>query len=127
MFQHQNYGGERELLIYDGACKSNSPNDKQTQSNVVLQAMQDDPRIRYYYEPVKIKPGEDHIKLGSKRNWMIGNSTGQIIVHFDDDDYYGPNYLQHMVTTMVMRKAVMIKLIGTNANNIALLIDNNSL
>ena len=119
MFQHQNYGGERELLIYDGACKSNSPGQKSTQSDVVLQAMQHDDRIRYYYEPLKIKSGEDHVKLGSKRNWMIGNSTGQIIVHFDDDDYYSPSYLQHMVTTMIMRKAVMIKLIGISTITLA--------
>ncbi|EDV23094.1 uncharacterized protein TRIADDRAFT_58019 [Trichoplax adhaerens] len=112
MFQHQRYGGEKELLIYDGACKSKSSDDKSVKSKVVLKAMEEDSRIRYYYEPLKIKKGEDHVKLGSKRNWMIANSTGEIIVHFDDDDYYGPNYLQHMITTMIMRKAVMIKLIA---------------
>ena len=31
--------------------------------------------------------------LGGRRNWMLRNATGEVVLHFDDDDYYAPHYV----------------------------------
>lgn len=31
---------------------------------------------------------------------MIARAKGEYIVHFDDDDYYSPQYITHMITTL---------------------------
>mmetsp|Transcript_47153 Transcript_47153/g.112212 ORF Transcript_47153/g.112212 Transcript_47153/m.112212 type:complete len:531 (-) Transcript_47153:168-1760(-) len=38
--------------------------------------------------------------LGFKRNLCAHFATGDVIVHFDDDDLYAPNYIQHMFDTL---------------------------
>lgn len=48
-----------------------------------------DPRIRYFHGP-------ERISIGSKRNQLIEKEKGNIIAHFDDDDYYAPNYISTM-------------------------------
>jgi glycosyltransferase involved in cell wall biosynthesis len=40
---------------------------------------------------------ETKIPLGQKRNLMHSNSTGEIIVYMDDDDYYPPERVAHAV------------------------------
>lgn len=36
------------------------------------------------------------LSIGEKRNALIKASSGELIAHFDDDDYYAPNYLAAM-------------------------------
>lgn len=48
-----------------------------------------DPRIRYRHT------GE-RMKVGRKRNELVAATTGDIVVHFDDDDYYAPTYVERM-------------------------------
>ncbi len=36
--------------------------------------------------------------IGLKRNLLINEAKGDIIIHFDDDDYYSPNYIKTMVS-----------------------------
>jgi glycosyltransferase involved in cell wall biosynthesis len=35
--------------------------------------------------------------IGEKRNWLVEQATGEIIVHFDDDDFYAHNYVDSIV------------------------------
>jgi glycosyltransferase involved in cell wall biosynthesis len=37
------------------------------------------------------------VSIGEKRNRMAEIAKGEIIAHFDDDDYYAPDYLRTMV------------------------------
>jgi glycosyltransferase involved in cell wall biosynthesis len=45
-----------------------------------------DSRVRYRHVSRRMS-------IGAKRNALIETARGQIMVHFDDDDYYGPGYL----------------------------------
>ena len=40
------------------------------------------------------------ITLGKKRNFMNSKARGDIIISFDDDDWYGPKYVSHMVSIL---------------------------
>lgn len=48
-----------------------------------------DPEVRYIYSPIRLSVGE-------KRNLLIEKASGFYIAHFDDDDYYAPQYLKTM-------------------------------
>ncbi len=37
------------------------------------------------------------LTLGEKRNWLIEEARGDLLIHFDDDDYYSPHYLERVV------------------------------
>jgi hypothetical protein len=63
-----------------------------------------DPRVHY----VDLSPWR--VTTGCKRNWMVERSTGSIIAHFDDDDWYAPNYLSSMVERLVREDADFVKL-----------------
>jgi len=52
-----------------------------------------DPRIRYFHN-------SERISIGSKRNQLIEKASGNIIAHFDDDDYYAPNYISTMARVL---------------------------
>ncbi len=49
-----------------------------------------DPRIVYIHD-------EAILSIGEKRNRLAERARGEIIVHFDDDDFYAPTYLQMMI------------------------------
>lgn len=53
----------------------------------------DDARIRYFHLPQKLSVGE-------KRNMLVERAQGEIIVQFDDDDYYAPNYVHTMLNAL---------------------------
>ncbi|KAJ8601894.1 hypothetical protein CTAYLR_002661 [Chrysophaeum taylorii] len=54
----------------------------------------EDPRVRYSYEP-------DHPpSTGAKRNTLIDRATGEVVAHFDDDDFYGPHYLSRLLDAL---------------------------
>jgi glycosyltransferase involved in cell wall biosynthesis len=46
-----------------------------------------DPRITYLFD-------KGIVSIGEKRNRLVEKAKGDVIVHFDDDDYYAPNYLE---------------------------------
>lgn len=48
------------------------------------------------------------ISIGEKRNQLIAQANGEIIVHFDDDDFYAPHYVAHMVSEMEQQQADFI-------------------
>jgi glycosyltransferase involved in cell wall biosynthesis len=62
-----------------------------------------DPRVRYIYLPARLSTGE-------KRNIAVDASSADIIVHFDDDDYYAPVYIKTMIDYMTAEKADFVKL-----------------
>ena len=77
-FAHQTYEN-RELLVLDDSFSA-SP------FFVNLK----DPRVKY-------KHVAQRASIGAKRNSLIEMASGDIIVHFDDDDYYAPEYVAVMV------------------------------
>jgi hypothetical protein len=40
------------------------------------------------------------VPLGEKRNFLAQAATGDIIVHFDDDAHYGPQYVERMLEAL---------------------------
>lgn len=49
-----------------------------------------DERVTYIHD-------EGIVSIGEKRNRLVKRAKGEIIVHFDDDDYYAPNYLENVI------------------------------
>ena len=64
-----------------------------------------DERIRYRHSLKRMT-------IGEKRNQLVAEARGEIIAHFDDDDYYAPNYLSTMAELLDSRGADFVKLSG---------------
>lgn len=62
---------------------------------------QGDGRIKYFHSP-------NRMTLGEKRNRLVEASAGEIIVHFDDDDYYSPNYVEDVVTKLRAKDVLLL-------------------
>jgi len=62
-----------------------------------------DPEVHYVHSTQKQT-------IGAKRNRLITLSGGSILAHFDDDDWYAPNYLSSMVGALVRGDADFVKL-----------------
>lgn len=75
---------------------------KQTWSDLELLIFDDSPqRSTLFDEPslqdVHYFHSDKRLSIGEKRNYLIEKASGEIIVHFDDDDYYAPQYVDFMV------------------------------
>lgn len=79
-YQEQTYP-DRELIILDDG------EDK------VRDLIPADPTIRYYELPIKYNTGD-------KRNMVNSMAKGEIIAHFDDDDWSSPTRLEHQVSLL---------------------------
>jgi len=64
-----------------------------------------DIRVKYYHS-------SSRRSVGTKRNHLVERSLGEYIVHFDDDDYYAPNYISQLVSSLAERNAECVKLSG---------------
>lgn len=53
------------------------------------------PAVRYVYS------GPDKMPLGAKRNYMNALARGDILVYWDDDDYYPPTRVAHAVDMLL--------------------------
>lgn len=62
-------------------------------------------RINYQHIPSRVI-------LGDKRNICADLAQGEFIVHFDDDEYYAPHYIETMVKLLVSKNSDIIKLSG---------------
>jgi len=80
-FESQTYT-DRELIVYD-----DSPSPSAFFSQLK------DPQVRYFHNAARTT-------VGAKRNWLAQKATGELIAHFDDDDYYAPEYLAKMVSNL---------------------------
>ena len=85
LFRRQDYDA-RELLIVDDG-------DDELQAR-----LPDDPRVRYLRSP----QGES---IGAKRNRGCANARGSFIVHWDDDDWYGPRRLSAQLEPLIAGRA----------------------
>lgn len=85
-FNYQTYSQDyMELIILDDSPETNAdiiPSQK---------------NIKYTYLPEKLM-------LGKKRNLINSMVTGDIIVCFDDDDYYSPERVSHAVNKLTISK-----------------------
>lgn len=84
-FQAQDYP-ERELLVMDDG------------DDAVEDLVPDDPRIRY----VRAPKGRT---LGAKRNDCVEQSRGDLILHWDDDDWMAPHRIRYQVGALLARSA----------------------
>ena len=82
--QNQTHADWEWWLLHDGEAPY---------SKAFRDAAAADPRIRYVYSPQRQS-------IGAKTNAMLERATGEIIMHFDDDDYYGPSYVATMVAAL---------------------------
>lgn len=51
------------------------------------------PNLRY----IRLK---EPLTIGAKRNILCEVAQGEIVAHFDDDDWYSPGYIEHHVGTL---------------------------
>ena len=70
---------DRELLVLD---------DSPTPSPFFERLR--DPRVKYVHTTTRLT-------VGAKRNALADMASGQVLGHFDDDDYYAPEYVSHML------------------------------
>ena len=51
-------------------------------------------------ENIKYFHTDKRMLIGDKRNWLAERCSGDLIAHFDDDDFYAPDYISTMTSTM---------------------------
>lgn len=73
---------DKELLLLD---------DSPTPSRFFMGLR--DPRVHYLWTP-------NRLSIGQKRNALVAQSTGSIIVQTDDDDQYAPPYAETMASRL---------------------------
>jgi len=81
LFFQQDYPN-KELVIFDNG------------QDPVEDIIPKDERIRYYYM-------ETSEPLGIKRNRAIAYAQGELITHWDDDDWYAADWLSHQVQALI--------------------------
>ena len=98
--QQQTYPAERmEWLIYDDGTDAIED---------LLSAFTKSMNIRYFSSSEKLN-------IGKKRNFLHKEARGDIIVVFDDDDYYPPQRVLHAVTRLRLSKS---DLAGSSRNQL---------
>lgn len=93
-FRAQRYNGRLELVVYD-TDGSRSPTFTEI----------DDPRVRYFHE-------EAHVPLGAKRRFLVDAARGAYVAHFDDDNVYGPAFIEVMLPHVLGTGADLASLSG---------------
>jgi glycosyltransferase involved in cell wall biosynthesis len=84
-FLNQSYR-DAELVIIDDGKESIKP------------LLPDHHRIKYFYsDPLG--------KIGLKRNYACDKAEGEIIMHWDDDDFYGQEWISRSLTALETSKA----------------------
>lgn len=80
---------DRELVIFD-----------ECEESTVADLVPNDRRIRYYR-----KRGDRSLTLGDLRNMACDLASGQLIAHWDDDDYSVPSRLEDQVARLLQTGA----------------------
>ena len=84
-YAHQDYPKDRmEWIMYDDGTEPAG------EEFLRLTAAAKLPNVRYIYDPVKVN-------IGAKRNRLNKESKGDIVIAMDDDDYYPPERVSHVV------------------------------
>lgn len=80
---------------------------------IVADFMDDLPDLSSYINtPINFIITGKKLNVGKKRNIACENSSGDIIVHLDDDDWYSPNWIDICVDSL---KDSYIKVAGTSS------------
>ena len=92
---------------------------KQTWKNKELLILDDTPQGEQAIKQLQAKHPHLHIwhseepkSIGAKRNQLIKNASGELIAHFDDDDFYAPTFIEVMVSQLLRSNGNLIKLSG---------------
>lgn len=95
-------------LLLDCVRRQDHPNwewlvlDDGDEPSELLRRAADD-RIAYAYSRTRRS-------LGAKRNELVSRAAGEVIVQFDDDDYYAPTYVSAMLAFLREQEADVAKL-----------------
>jgi glycosyltransferase involved in cell wall biosynthesis len=83
IYRHQTYPKHKmEWLILDDG--------RDSVRDVFEEASKTIPNIRYVHL-------DEKMRIGAKRNWLNQHASGRLIIAMDDDDYYPPTRIQHVV------------------------------
>lgn len=93
-FQAQTHE-DKELVVFDSG---GPPSQFWT-------SLQDD-RVKYIHDPMQ------YVTVGAKRNRLVKEAQGAIIAMCDDDNLYGPAYLETMVLHLASSGAAVVSLAG---------------
>jgi len=80
----QTYRGEIEVVVVDGGSRPCA-----WVSEIAFR----DASGRRTFEPIYVRAGE-LTTVGARRNLAVETATGDVIAHWDDDDFYAPPYLE---------------------------------
>jgi len=92
-----------EFLVYDDSPE-NHEEYMRSLYDKYIRLLKKNPRdltFRYFYS-------SERVPLGQKRNFLNDHATGDIITCFDDDDYYPPDKIRHMVYRMNQKNDVLL-------------------
>lgn len=92
-FARQDYA-RRELVIVDSGRQS------------IADQLPCDARIRYFHRP-------ELRSIGAKRNFACEQARGEVVVHWDDDDWYGPDRIALQVAPLIAGSADITALTDT--------------
>ncbi len=87
---------EHHARLYQGFAAQTHPDtelvilDDSPEPSAFFSQLRDE-RVRYHHTI-------ERSTVGAKRNWLARQARGEILAHFDDDDYYAPTYLATMLT-----------------------------
>jgi glycosyltransferase involved in cell wall biosynthesis len=62
-------------------------------------------KLRYFHSTKRLN-------VGAKRNKLLADARGEIVIHFDDDDYYGPDYITKAIEHLSNQEADVALLCG---------------
>ena len=91
----QSYKDMKEWVIVNG-----TPGATQSDSNAFFKIITSILTKLNIQIPVKCIHNPSKKTIGGLRNLANSMSTGDILIWIDDDDYYGPNYIQHVLDTL---------------------------
>ena len=62
-------------------------------------------KLRYFHTT-------ERLSVGAKRNQLLAHASGEVVIHFDDDDYYGPHYISKAMDQLSRHEADVALLCG---------------
>lgn len=88
----------------------------QTQADIELLILDDSPQRSQFFaqladDRVRYSHCPQRLTTGAKRNRLLQDASGDVIVHFDDDDFYAPHYVE--VMTRLLADKALVKLSGS--------------
>jgi len=94
------------LSILEDNCGEKRASQRLSQSmSPLLPYWLNSARVNYTFMPGKSS------MIGVKRNTLAKTARGSVVVHFDDDDYYGPYYVRFMIDNLLKYGSEGLKLI----------------